>query len=202
MKNHVKDALHTLEALDFRLDHEDRKLRTDRWVFTHANSPDERLTLNYRMSEPAARTVVQKARAIVGLATSEPGSPRRPRADARQKAERAAERRRIEAARRLAAAKEEERRAHRLASAAERRYTELDGLLRGRSTGRGPREQVGAALPTDGMLTVEQVADNTGLTDKTVRRAIDSGSLEAYMCSGTVKVKSGDVRSWLALAAS
>ena len=196
MKNHVKDALHTLEALDFRLDHEDRKLRTDRWIFTHANSPDERLTLNFRMSEPAARTVVQKARAIVGLATTGGESSRRARVGAREKSERAAERRRIEAARRLSEAKEEERRALRLVSAAEQRYGELDRLLRGRDSG-------GGGLPAGEMLTVEQVADSTGLSDKVVRRAVDSGALEAYMCSGgTVKVKAVDVRSWLRAVAS
>ena len=56
MKNYIRSALDTLTALDFHLDHEDRKIRTDRWIFTHANAPDERLTLNFKMSEQAART--------------------------------------------------------------------------------------------------------------------------------------------------
>lgn len=198
MKNYVKNAIDTMEGLGFRLDHEDRKLRTDRWVFTHANEPDTRLTLNFRMSEPAARTVVARAKQIVGMATTETGK-RAPKAkeNARARAERVAERKRIETARRLAEAREEERRAGRLAAAAERRFGELDRLLRG-----GPDATVkDAAVPPDAMLTVEQVADRTGLTDKAVRRAIDAGSLEAYQCGRDVKVKGADVRRWLGSAA-
>lgn len=199
MKNYVKNALDTLEALDFDLDHEDRKLRTDRWIFTHANEPETRLTLNFRMSEPAARTVVQKARAIVGLSSTETGEKvKRPKVTAREKAERAAERKRIETTRRLAEAREEERRAQRLANATAQRYGELDRLLRG---GRNDGLVDGAAVAAKSMLTVEQVADQTGLTDKAIKRAIDSGSLEAYMCGGTVKVKGADVREWMRGAA-
>ena len=50
----------------------------------------------------------------------------------------------------------------------------------------------------DQMLTVAEVAGQTGLTDKAVQRAIESGRLEAYQCGRDVKVKGADVRDWLA----
>ncbi len=192
MKNYIRSALDTLEALDFRLDHEDRKIRTDRWVFTHANSPDERLTLNFKMSEQAARTVVQRAKQIVGLATV--GEPKRaPRVNQREKNERAAERRRREAARLLADAKRAEEQAAREAGRIASRRRELDRLMRGSDSAAASPD----GIRSDQLLTVPEVADQTGLTDKAVFRAIESGRLEAYQCGRAVKVKGADVRAWL-----
>lgn len=194
MKNYIRSALDTLEALDFRLDHEDRKIRTDRWIFTHANEPETRLTLNFKMSEQAARTVVQRAKQIVGLATVGTEKPA-PKVNQRAKAERANEARRREAARALADARDAKRAATRLVTAAQQRHNELGRLLSGKDQG----VTVEAVSPDD-MLTAEQVADWTGVTDVAVRRAIESGRLEAYRCGKDVKVKGSDVRSWLGAA--
>lgn len=192
MKNYIRSALDTLIALDFRLDHEDRKIRTDRWIFAHANAPAERLTLNFKMSEQAARTVVQRAKQIVGLATSD-ATNRAPKANQRAKAERAALARQREAARLLAEAKHAERVAAQEAARIASRRRELDRLMRGSESG----TEVVSVRP-DQMLTVAEVADQTGVTDKAVLRAIDTGRLEAYQCGRDVKVKGADVREWLA----
>lgn len=194
MKNYIRSAIDTLDALDFRLDHEDRKLRTDRWVFTHANAPDERITLNFRMSEQAARVAVQRARVIVGLATSDGRQKREPKANQRAKMERAAEQRRREAAIAAAEARHAARQAERELAVASARRQELDRLLRGKDAPE-PRRQVSVAA--DAMLTIEQIADQTGLTDKAVQRAIISGALTAYQCGRVVKAKGSDVREWL-----
>lgn len=194
MKNYIRSALDTLEALDFRLDHEDRKIRTDRWIFTHANEPETRLTLNFKMSEQAARTVVQRAKQIVGLAAVGAEKPA-PKTNQRAKAERANEARRREAARALADARDAKRAATRLVTAAQQRHNELGRLLSGKDQG----VTVEAVSPDD-MLTAEQVADWTGVTDVAVRRAIESGRLQAYQCGKDVKVKGSDVRSWLGAA--
>lgn len=195
MKHHVKVALDTLEGLGFRLDHEDRKLRTDRWIFTHANEPDTRLTLNYRMSEPAARTIVRRAQQIVGLAASD-GKVKRPaKVNAREKAERAAERKRREAAIAAAEARAAERKAQQLVAQRHRQVSELDRLIRGRGDSTSA-----ATVPADAMLTVEQVADQTGVTDKAVKRAIEMGALEAYQVGKVIKIKGADVRAWLGAA--
>lgn len=194
MKNYIKSALDTLTALDFRLDHEDRKLRTDRWVFTHGNSPNERLTLNFKMSEQAARTVVQRAKQIVGLATSG-AAKSAPKVNQRQKMEREAERKRAATVRALAEAKEAEATAQRHVAATAKRYGELNRLI----NGKGDEVSI-AAISADAMLTIEQVADSTGVTDIAVRRAIANGKLEAYQCGKDVKVKGADVRDWLATA--
>lgn len=194
MKNHVKTAIDTLTGLGFRLDHEDRKLRTDRWVFTHANEPDARLTLNFRMSEPAARTVIQRAKQIVGMASTETsGKERRARVNGQQKAERAAERARREAARSLAEARRAEREAERARGVAEARSRELDGLIRGRDVGVST-----ASVRPDAMLTAEQAADETGVSDAVIASAIQGGRLEAYQCGKEIKVKGRDLRAWVA----
>ena len=195
MKNYIRSALDTLEALDFRLDHEDRKIRTDRWIFTHANEPETRLTLNFKMSEQAARTVVQRAKQIVGLATVGTEKPA-PKANQRAKAERANETRRRAAAQELANARNAARAATKLVTAAQRRHAELERLIAGKAS----PVTIEAIFPDD-MLTAEQIADSTGVTDAAVRRAIESGRLEGYMCrGGVVKVKGSDVRSWLGAA--
>lgn len=192
MKNYIRSALDTLTAMDFHLDHEDRKIRTDRWIFTHANAPDERLTLNFKMSEQAARTVVQRAKQIVGLATSD-ATKRAPKANQRAKAERATLARQREAARLLADAKHAERIAAQESARIANRRRELDRLMRGDDSAAPV-----VSIRPDQMLTVAEVADQTGLTDKAVQRAIESGRLEAYQCGRDVKVKGADVRDWLA----
>lgn len=192
MKRYIKTAIDTLSALDCRLDHEDRELRHDRWIFTHLNAPDETFKISLHSSEASVRTVIQRARVAAGLATSG-ATERQPKVNQRVKAERAAERGRIETVRRLAAAERAREQAQVAAVAVMHREKELDSLLRGR-----PSENSGGLTVEAGaMLTVEQVADQTGLTDKAVQRAIDSGVLEAYQCGKQVKVKGSDVRTWL-----
>lgn len=193
MKQYIKTALETLEALGCQLDHKDRELRTDRWIFTHPNTPDETYKLNMRSSETAARVVVQRAKVAAGLATSETGGKRKPKINERERRERAAEAQRREAARRLAAARRAEDQARRDADAVHRRRAELTNLLTGKSDS---RVTPGAVDPA-ALLTIEQVADMTGLTDKAVQRAVATGALEAYQCGKVVKVKGADVRRWL-----
>jgi len=195
MKNYIRSALDTLTALDFRLDHEDRKLRTDRWIFTHGNSPDERLTLNFKMSEQAARTVVQRARQVVGLATSDSEAKPRPKVSNRDRLERAAETKQREAARSLAEAKYAEREAQRHATAIAGHRRDLDRLMRGKDPAQDAPRAVG--IPDHALFTVDQVADMTGATDRAVALAIRNGKLEAYQCGKVVKVKGADVRAWL-----
>lgn len=194
MKHYVKSAIDTLISLDFALDHEDRKLRTDRWIFTHANEPETRLILNYKMKEPAARTVIQRARQIVGLATSETGKvSHKARIKSREKAERDALRRQREAAQAAADARAAEQRARRLAEARRRQVSELDALMRGKSSGGGDANLNIAAE----WITPERVADETGLTYTAVHRAIESGELTAYQVGKQVMVKPADARKWL-----
>lgn len=196
MKHYIKTALDTLDALGCQLDHQDRELRTDRWIFTHPNTPGETYKLNFRSSETAVRAVVQRARVAAGLASSETGGKRRPKVNEREKREREAESKRREAARRLAAARRAEEQARRDAAIVHRRQSELTNLLTGRSDNR----VTPSAVDPNSMLTVEQVADLTGLTDKAVRRAVETGALDAYQCGKAVKVKGADVRRWLAAA--
>lgn len=201
MKHYIKQALDALHALDCRLDHADRELRTDRWRFTHPNAPDEFFTIAVRSSEQACRTVVQRAKVAAGLATSDMLEKRKPKANQRQKMERAAERKRIATARALAEAKAAAERTRKIEAQAARNHRELDRLLRGRDYGREGFPLYASDLPADALLTVEQVADSTGVTDVAVLRAIENGKLEAYQCGKQVKVKGADVRSWLGATA-
>lgn len=194
MRNYIRRTMDVLEGLGFRVDLEDRKVRTDRWIFTHANQPDERLTVNFDSSETRCRVLEQRAKVIAGLATSGATPKQTPRTNQRIKAERAAIRQRQEAARRAAEARDAKERAIRAADQIEGRKRELDRMLRGVPASDGGR----VAIAPDAMLTLAQVADLTGLTDKAVRRAIDSEKLEAYMCGGVIKVKGRDVQRWLA----
>jgi excisionase family DNA binding protein len=194
MKRYVETAIDTLIALDCRLDQKDREVRTDRWRFTHPNAPDEFFTLNLHSSETAARAVVQRARVAAGLATSETGKTRKPKVNQRQKLEREAERQRRDAAHALGEARAAEERTRRVEAQARRNHQELDRLIRGPIASGADA----VAVPPEAMLTVEQVADWTGVTDKAVRRALDSGALEGYQCGKDVKVKGADVRRWLA----
>ncbi len=196
MKQYIKQALDTLYALDCRLDHADRELRTDRWRFTHPSAPDEFFTLNFRSSETAARAVVQRAKVAAGLATSDSLVKPKPKRNQRVKMEREAERKRRDAAHALAEARRAEERARKIEVRAAQNHRELDRLLRGPIVNTAPD----ASAVATGLLTVAQVADATGLTDKVVLRAIDSGRLEAYQCGKEVKVKGSDVRTWMQAA--
>lgn len=192
MKHYVKSACDTLAALGFGLDHKDRVLRGDRWIYTHANEPEARLTVNIHMSEQAARTVVQRARQIVGLASTETGKQsHKARVNARQKADRETERRRAEAARAVADARAAERHADVLVGRRQQQVGELDSLMRGKEGPRGPVTLSGQ------WVTPQQIADEAGLQDAEVARAIDSGALEAYQVGKAVLVKPSDAREWL-----
>jgi excisionase family DNA binding protein len=199
MKRYVKTSLDTLEALGCHLDHKDRETRTDRWRFTHPNAPDEFFTLSLHSSETAVRAVVQRARVAAGLATSESGEKRRPKVNQRQKMERAAERDRKEAARAAADARAAEREAQVLVAQRSRQVRQLDRIMRGPAAS-GTSNARPEEIPANSMLTVEEIADRTGLTDKAVRRAVESGKLEAYQCGKEVRSKGSDVRTWLEAA--
>lgn len=191
----VKDGIELCRSLGFNLDQEDRKLRTDRWRFTHANEPETVVKFDVKMSELAAQAQIQTAKRIVGLAVSD-GKPKAPpKASQRAKAERSAERQRRETAIRLAQARRDQEAAQRAAVGVLNRQRELEQLLRGgrRDSGRA----TAASIHPAAMLSVAEVADQTGLTDKAVARAIESGSLEAYMCGGQIKVRGADVRAWI-----
>lgn len=194
MRRLVKDGIDLCLSLGFRLDHDDRQLRTDRWLFTHANEPETVVKFDVKMGELAAQAQIQTAKRIVGLSTSGVGGKRPAKVDARRKAERATERQRREAARLATDARAAEIEARRLVEARQRQVGQLDRLMRGRD------DSTPVNLPAGSMLTVDQVADQTGLTDKAVQRAINSGALEAYMCGGQVKVRGADVREWMKAA--
>lgn len=192
MKHHIRDALDTLEALGCQLDHADRETRKDRWVWTHANTPGETYKVSLHSSPPACRVVVQRAKVAAGLATSETPKPRQ-RAKADQLAERrlrAAAKERAEAQRMAA-----EARAHEAKAAADR--ASLDRLLRGTESTPSP-----SSLDPAAMYTVEQVADEGGVGEREVLRAIKSERLTAYQCGRVVKVKGADARRWLGQVAS
>ena len=191
MKRIIKDGVDLCSSAGFDLNHDDRKLRKDRWLFTHANEPETVVKFDTHMSELAARTQIAVAKRVLGLATNEAREPRKAKANQREKAERAAERKRRESAQLLAEARRAERVAAQESARIASRRRELDRLMRG---GEAPTN---AAVRADAMLTIAQVADQTGLTDRAVQRAIQSGRLEAYQCGKEVKVKGSDVRDWL-----
>lgn len=194
MKSYIRRTMDLLGGLGFQVDAEDRKLRTDRWIFTHANAPDERLTLNFDSSETRCRVIEQRAKVIVGLAVSESGktSPKA-RLNEQRRREREAERAARSAARAAAGARDAERRAERLVGAVAAQRRELDRLLRGGSTTTGS-----VRIPDDAMLTVEQVADMTGLSDKAVQRGIESERLCAVMTRDGIRVSGKAVKKWVA----
>lgn len=195
MRKSIKNTLELLPALGCTLDHADRELHSYRWRFTHPAAPGEFFTVNHQSSEVSLRTVVLRAKVAAGLASSDSLAKRPPKQNARAKLEREAERNRIAAARTLAAAKDAEERARRHEAQAARGHREIDRLIRGPIVGGSVTVE---AVPSAAMLTVAEVADQTGVTDKAVLRAIESGRLEAYQCGQAVKVKGADVREWLA----
>lgn len=194
MRKSIKDALEQLHALGCKLDHADRELRTDRWRFTHPNTPDEVFTVNYQSSDVGLRTTIQRAKVAAGLATSDSMEKREPKQNYRVKMEREAMRKRRETAHALAEAERAKERTRQIEAQATRNHQELDRLIRGPVVASTPTAD---GISAKAMLTVEEVADATGMTDKAVRRAIDSGRLEPYQCGNRVKVKGADVRDWL-----
>ena len=188
MRRHIRDALDTLEALGCQLDHADRETRKDRWIWTHANTPDETYKLNIHSSPATCRVVVHRAKVAAGLATSETPKPRQ-RAKSDQLAERrlrAAAKERAEAQRMAA-----EARAHEAKAAADR--ASLDRLLRGVEGAPSA-----AGIDPDAKYTPAQVADETGVSEREVLRAIKAERLTAYQCGNTQKVQGAEVRRWLA----
>ncbi|WP_235738954.1 hypothetical protein [Nocardioides alcanivorans] len=190
MRKHAKNAVDQLHSLGCHLDHDDRELHKDRWVFTHPNAPGETFKISDFSGDAACRNVVRRAKVAAGLATSESGEKRKPRIDARAKAEADAIRLRREA---LAAARESQRAAQeiaRLAEARRRQVTSLDRMMRGvPTTGAAP-------LPPEAKFSIPQLADELDVSEAAIKRAIDDEVLEAYMCSGVIKVRGADATAW------
>lgn len=189
MKNYIKTAHDTLVALGFYLDHKDRETRTDRWIFTHPNAPGDVIRLNFRMSETAARAAVQKARVIVGLATSSDSKPKA-KQNTRVKAERAERRRRAATARDAAEARRNAAQAERLAAQRRRQVGDLDRLMRGQEVA-----TTGADL-TGEWIAPDRLADELGVTDSSVRHAIANGSLDLYQVGSRQMLKVAEARAW------
>jgi len=196
MRRLVRDGIDLAFALGFKLDEDDRALRKDRWLFRHANEPETLVKFDVHMSELAAQAQIQVAKRVAGLAVSDGAERPKPKQNVRAKMERAAQAKRRAAAHAAAEAREAQRQAERLVGQRHKQVAEMERLLRG-----SPEAAFDAtAIPPHAMLTVEQVADACGLTDKAVRRAIDNGALEAYQCGSSVKVKGADARAWLGAA--
>ena len=191
MKKYIRNAVEALDALGCRLDHADRELRPDRWIFSHPSTPDETFKIAIKSSETACRTVVQRAKVAAGLATSESAEKRKPKVNARAKAEREAERLRRNA---LAAAKEAERIRRdnlRILEDRRRQVAGLDRMMRGTST-RGA-----TPLPADVLFTPTQMSCELEIPEAAIKQAIDDEVLDAYMCAGgVIKVKGGDATAW------
>ena len=177
MKQSVKRALDTLQALDFNLDHEDRKLRHDRWIYTHPNAADQRLIVNWHMSDAAASKVIKHAEAIVGLAHTETDTAqtRAKRITADQKRAKAAEQQRLETTRRLA-----EQKAERTNLARQRQFAARQA--RGKLTDED-RLIVLADIRAP-QIEPTRIADELCIRIQEVTAAINSGALEARMCHG------------------
>lgn len=191
MKKSAERAMEVLQSLDFRLDTDDRKLRTDRWIFTHANAPEQRLIVNFRMSDAAASKVLRHAEAIVGLAHTETEH-------AETRAEREAKRKRGEAAAR-----------QREIAAAKKRADVKDAQIREAQRRRFVDRNRRNALTTDDRLLILdgirgewidplRITDELCVSQQKVRAAINGGALDAYMCSGKrVRCKLREVREWV-----
>ena len=50
---------------------------------------------------------------------------------------------------------------------------------------------------TEQLLTAERVAELTGLSRRSVYRAVDSGELDAYRLRGRVRIPEAALESWL-----
>lgn len=190
MKTGAKRALELLPALDFKLDHEDRKIRTDRWIFTHANDPEQRLIINYRMSEAAASKVIRHAEAIVGLASTETdAATKRAARDAEKKRREEADRkRRAELAEQRAAEKERQ-------AAATRRRQFAARQRRGQLTN-DDRLAILSRIRGE-WIDPLRIADELCVREETVRAAINSGRLDAYRVGKRVLCKTREVVAWV-----
>ncbi|HET7387338.1 MAG TPA: hypothetical protein VFJ19_11820, partial [Nocardioidaceae bacterium] len=191
MKKSAQRAIEVLQSLDFQLDHEDRKIRTDRWIFTHSNAPDQRLIVNFRMSDAAASKVLRHAEAIVGLARTETEH-------VETRAEREAKRKRSEAAER-----------QREIAAAKKRADTKDAQIREARRRQFIARNNRNALTTDDRLLILdgirgewidplRITDELCVSERRVRAAINGGALDAYMCAGKrVQCKVREVREWV-----
>lgn len=190
MRKHVQRAFDTLQALDFHLDHEDRKIRTDRWVFTHSNDPDQRLILNYRMSDAAASKVIRHAEAIVGLASTETDPAERARQRDKQARRDAAERARaVAASKRLADQKDAEIQAARAKQYAARQN---------RGTLTADDQATILANIRGEWIAPTRIADELCIPMRKVQAAINTEELPAYMHHGRrVLCKVAEVRAWI-----
>lgn len=191
MKHSVKRAYDTLVALDFKLDHQDRKLRSDRWVFTHANEPDQRLILNFKMSDAAASKVIKHAEAIVSLASTETDAAenRARRESAHARRERAEQAKRLEATKRIAAQKEAA-----ITDARRRQYVARQS--RGRLT-KDDRLMVLADIKQE-WIDPDRIADELCIPLADVRAAINGECLLAYMHPGKrILCRVKEVREWV-----
>lgn len=181
-----------LASLNFKLDHEDRKLRGDRWIWTHANAPEQPLHVNFRMSDAAASKVIKHAEAIVGLAQTETAHAiERARAKSAEKRREEAERRKqIEATKRIAGEK---------AAAAEqaRRRVYAARQNRGQLTKDDQLAILASIRQTE--IAPERIADELCIPLSRVRQAInETYELDAYMHPGKrVLCKIADVRAWV-----
>lgn len=190
MKKHVKTAIDTLVGLDFTVDSQDRKLRGDRWIFTHGNAPDQRLTINFHMSQAATSKIIRHAEAIVGLASTE--------SDPTEKASRQAAAKRREKAEREKAIREAAARAEAKEKAAqEQRHRQyVSRQMRDRLT---TADQLYVLSQIEGdWIEPDRITDELCISTQRVKEALDSGALEAYMHSGkVVRCKISDVAAWV-----
>lgn len=119
LNHHAKELRDTLEALDFRFDERESQRRGGGHYYHHHADPDQYIKVFGRISPMAARTAMDKARQIAGLATvGKPASAqikdiareKREQAKARQAAEAAERERRADQLGLVKAAERERRR--------------------------------------------------------------------------------------------
>lgn len=118
LNHHAKELRDTLEALDFRLDERESQRRGGGHYYHHAAAPEQYLKVFGGISPLAARTAMDKARQIAGLASvGKPASSqlrdiareKRENAKARQAREQLERERRADAAGLLRKAERERR---------------------------------------------------------------------------------------------
>lgn len=189
MKQSVKRAQDSLQALGFQSDSHPYKPATR--IYWHANEPGTKLSIFAGMSDAAASKVVRHAEAIVGLAHTETDSiEKRAKREAEAKRrDREAKAKEIASAKQRAAEKERERRA-----SLQRQYVARQA--KGRLT-RSDRLLVLDHI-ADEFIDVPRIADELCIPERKIREAIAGETLPAYMCSGQIKCKRHEVRSWIA----
>lgn len=189
MKTYVQRALDTLHALDFKLDHADRHLRGDRWVFTHANAPEQRLIVKYKMSDAAASKIIRHAEAIVGLASTESktSGERRKKPKRARATDSRTEREKVEYEQRVAN-KERQIEAQRKKRWAQGKPNNSDRVHVLRSLAHKFQH-----------ITPARVADELLISEGRVLDAINAGSLEAVMTSQGIRCTPHAAARWVDL---